>query len=171
MILDDRRVDLVEEGIDVSLRLGDIADSTASARRIGRSPRVVLGTPAYFAHAGEPQTPADLAAHEVVIYTQANSGSGSWSFSRGSIEMSVTVRGRFRASGAEGVRAAVLAGMGLAVASHWLFAPELADGGVVPTLKDWSLPPVDLWAVFPTGRLASAKARAFVSFIERGHER
>jgi DNA-binding transcriptional LysR family regulator len=99
-----------------------------------------------------------------VIYTQGRSA--NWRFVRGSTEASVAVNGRFRASGAEGVRAAVLAGMGLTIASHWLFAPELADGSVVPVLGDWLLPPVDLWAVFPAGRLATAKARAFVSFIE-----
>jgi DNA-binding transcriptional LysR family regulator len=60
----------------------------------------------------------------------------------------------------------VFAGLGLAIASEWLFAPELASGAVKAVLQDWSLPPVDLWAVFPTGRQASAKARAFVSFIE-----
>jgi DNA-binding transcriptional LysR family regulator len=60
----------------------------------------------------------------------------------------------------------VLAGLGLAIGSEWLFARELKSGAVTSVLTDWSLPPVDLWAVFPTGRLASAKARAFASFVE-----
>ena len=71
-------------------------------------------------------------------------------------------------SAAEGIRAAVLADMGLTVNSDWMFAPELESGTVVRVLEDWELPPVDLWAVFPTGRLASAKARAFAEFVERG---
>jgi DNA-binding transcriptional LysR family regulator len=71
-----------------------------------------------------------------------------------------------RVSAAEGVRAAVLSGMGIAVASEWMFSPELATGEVQAVLKDWSLPPVDLWAVFPSGRMASAKARAFAAFVE-----
>jgi DNA-binding transcriptional LysR family regulator len=67
---------------------------------------------------------------------------------------------------AEGVRAAVFADLGIAIASEWMFAPELASGVVIPVLQAWSLPVIDLWAVFPTGRQASAKARAFVEFIE-----
>ena len=165
MILDDRRVDLVEEGVDVSLRLGDLADSSASAQRIGRSPLGVIGTPDYFQRAGEPASPADLAAHDAVIYTQGNTD--HWRFVRDGAEDLVAVRGRFRASGAEGVRAAVLAGIGLTIASHWMFGPELDDGSAVTVLSEWRLPPVDLWAVFPGGRLAATKARAFVDFVEK----
>jgi DNA-binding transcriptional LysR family regulator len=76
------------------------------------------------------------------------------------------VNGRLRVSAGEGIREGVLAGLGFAIASEWLFAPELKSGAVISVLEDWSLPPVDLWAVFPTGRQASAKARAFASFIE-----
>jgi DNA-binding transcriptional LysR family regulator len=78
----------------------------------------------------------------------------------------VSLAGRLRVSAAEGVRTAVLAGMGLAVASEWMFAPELASGQVRRAMRDWSLPAMDLWALFPSGRKASAKARAFVAFVE-----
>jgi DNA-binding transcriptional LysR family regulator len=61
----------------------------------------------------------------------------------------------------------VLASLGLAIASEWMFAPELKSGAAKPVLKDWLLPPIDLWAVFPTGRQASAKARDFASYIEK----
>ena len=90
----------------------------------------------------------------------------NWTFRQGDAETSVTVRGRLRLSAAEGIRAAVLADMGLAVASDWMFAPELASGAVKRVLPDWMLSPIDLWAIFPTGRLASAKARAFADFVE-----
>jgi DNA-binding transcriptional LysR family regulator len=77
----------------------------------------------------------------------------------------VVVGGRVRVSSAEGLRAAVLADMGLAIATDWMFAPELAAGTVVRVLPGWALPPIDLWALFPGGRLASAKARAFADFV------
>ena len=86
---------------------------------------------------------------------------------KGSTETSVKVDGRLRITAAEGVREAVFAGHGLAVASEWMFAPELERGLVRAVLQDWTLPPIELWAVFPTGRRASAKARAFVAFIEQ----
>ena len=74
--------------------------------------------------------------------------------------------GRLRVSAGEGIREGVLAGLGFAIASEWLFAPELKSGAVQVVLTDWLLPSVDLWALFPTGRQASAKARAFASFVE-----
>ena len=163
VILDDRVIDLVSEGIDVSLRMGELADSAATARKIAVGPRSVLATPAYLERSGEPQVPADLTQHEAIIYSQAGS---AWTFRRGSTEVSVAVSGHVRVSAAEGLRAAVLADMGLTIASDWMFAPELASGRVRRLLEPWALPPIDLWAVFPTGRLASAKARQFVSFVE-----
>lgn len=163
VILDDRAIDLIAEGIDVSLRMAALPDSSAVARKLATGGRSVFATPAYLARAGEPRSPADLAAHETIIYTQLTD---AWSFTRAGTEASVTVRGRVRVNAAEGLRAAVLADMGLTIGSDWMFGPELASGAVVRVLQDWSLPPIDLWAVFPGGRMASAKARAFASFVE-----
>jgi DNA-binding transcriptional LysR family regulator len=165
VVLDDRNIDLVDERIDVALRMGTLTDPTLTARRIGRSRRFVLATPAYIDRAGEPASPAELTSHEAVIYSQGGGGS-SWTFRRGDAETSVTLEGRVRVTAAEGVRAAVFAGLGLTIASEWMFAPELRDGSVRPLLQGWSLPSLDLWAVFPSGRRATAKARAFVSFVE-----
>ena len=125
----------------------------------------MIGTPAYFEARGMPQTPADLLAHHAIVYEQRDGGA-SWSFRRGTSETTVAVSGRLRVSAGEGIREGVLAGLGFAIGSEWLFTPELKSGAVISVLEDWSLPAVDLWAVFPTGRQASAKARAFASFIE-----
>jgi DNA-binding transcriptional LysR family regulator len=165
VVLDDRNVDLIEAGVDVALRMGNLADSALTARKIGQSQRSVVGTPSYFEKAGEPKTPTELMAHQAVIYDQRGGGA-VWTFRQGTAETSVTVKGRVHVTAAEGVREAVLADLGLAVSSEWMFAPELATGRVMRVLQDWLLPPMDLWAVFPTGRQASAKARAFASFIE-----
>lgn len=78
----------------------------------------------------------------------------------------MTINGRIRISAAEGVRAAVLSHQGLTMASEWMFAPELASGAVREVMSEWTLPNQDLWAVFPTGRMASAKARAFVEYVQ-----
>jgi DNA-binding transcriptional LysR family regulator len=163
VILDDRVIDLISEGIDLSLRMGELPDSNTVARRIATGGRSVVATPAYLARAGTPRVPADLAGHEAVIYSQL---SNNWVFRRDGTEASVAVRGRLRVSAAEGIRAAVLADIGLAVTSDWMFGPELAIGAVHRVLEDWVLPPIDLWTLFPTGRLASAKARAFADFVE-----
>lgn len=163
VILDDRMIDLVSEGIDVALRMGGLPDSSAVARKLATGRRSVLATPAYLERHGIPLVPAELAAHQAVVYTQLGS---TWTFNREGTQASVVVTGRTRFSAAEGIRTAVLSHLGLTVASDWMFAPELEHGAVVRILEDWSLPSIDLWAVFPTGRLVSAKARAFADFAE-----
>lgn len=167
VVLDDRDIDLIEAGIDVALRLGQLRDSAATARKIGHSRSCVVGTPAYFAAHGRPKAPGDLIQHQAVIYEQ-RVGGATWTFHQGTTETTVTVHGRLRVSAAEGVREGVLAGLGLSIGgSQWLFTPELESGAVLSVLQDWSLPAVDLWALFPAGRQATAKARAFTNFIER----
>ncbi|CAN5472897.1 LysR family transcriptional regulator [soil metagenome] len=165
IIMDDRIVDLREEGIDIALCMGNMSDSTMTARRIAHCRRVVVGTPEYLDRAGIPAVPSDLADHEVIVYAQ-QIGGASWTFVRGADEVPVVVSGRVSTTAAEGVRAGVMAGLGLGIASEWIFSPELKSGALVSVLDDWSLPPVDLWAVYPTGRLASIKARAFADFVE-----
>jgi DNA-binding transcriptional LysR family regulator len=168
IILDDSDVDPVEAGVDMALRLGHLADSALTTRKVGESRALVVGARSYFETHGVPQTPSELAAHQVVIYEQQRAGGTTWMLRQGTTEVLVTVHGRLRVSAAEGVREGVLAGLGLSVGgSEWLFAPELRSGRVISVLEDWSLPSVGLWSVFPTGRHASARARAFAKFIER----
>jgi DNA-binding transcriptional LysR family regulator len=164
LMLDDRNVNLVEEGIDVALRMGTLSDSSLTARKIAESRRVVLGTPTYFERHGEPACPADLSQHHAIIY--ALGGGAHWRFTQAGEEQTVTVNGRMRVSAAEGLREAVLAHQGLTAASAWMFAPELASGVVREVMTQWTLPAQELWAVFPTGRMASAKARAFVEYAQ-----
>lgn len=164
LMLDDRNINLVEEGIDVALRMGPLSDSGLTARKIADCRRVVLGSPAYFDRHGEPSCPADLNQHQGIVYNL--SGGATWIFTQGSEQQTQTLTGRLRVSAAEGLRAAVLADQGLTIASQWMFAPELASGAVRAVMSDWRLPDQDLWAVFPTGRMVSAKARVFVEYME-----
>jgi DNA-binding transcriptional LysR family regulator len=167
VVLDDRDVDLIEAGIDVALRLGNLADSTLTARKLAQCRRLVIGTPGYFEANGVPQEPGDLAEHQAVIYDQ-RAGGVTWKFRQQTTEATVIVSGRLRVSAAEGVREGVLAGLGVSIGgSEWLFAPELKSGAVLSVLENWLLPPLNLWAMFPTGRQASAKARAFAAFIKQ----
>ena len=165
LVMDDRNVDLLEENIDVALRLGTLKDSALTARKLSQTERLVVASPRYLKQHGVPVTPADLAAHEAIVYSQAVRGE-EWRFRKETAESTVHVHSRLAFTAAEGVREAVIAGLGLAIVSRWMMVPELAAGTIVPILTDWTLPPVDLWAVFPSGRLPSAKARAFVLWFE-----
>lgn len=166
LVLDDRNIDLVNEGIDLALRMGDLADSNMTARRIGVARRRVVATPEYLAKHGTPEVPADLLAHRAIVYTRDLGGGENWVFRKGTAEMSIKLSGRMRISATEGLRAAVFSGAGFAVASEWAVSPELKSGQIVSVLDDWELPTIPLSAVYPTGRLASAKARQFTAFVE-----
>lgn len=163
IVLDDRMIDLMTQGIDLSLRMGNLADSSLVAQKLATGRRSVVATPAYLQRAGEPTRPEELATHEAVVYSQLPD---AWVFERAGEEVPVVMRGRARFSAAEGIRAAVLADMGLAVTSDWMFADKLIDGSVRRLLPEWHLPSIDLWVVYPSGRMASAKARAFTSFVQ-----
>jgi DNA-binding transcriptional LysR family regulator len=166
LVLDDRYVDLVNEGIDVALRTGAMPNSNMTARRIAEGRIMVVATPAYLQRHGTPISPDELAGHQAIILTRGG-GRDSFIFRKADAEVPVALQGRLKVTQAEGLREAVICDLGLAVAAEWLFSPELKSGKVVPILQDWSLPPTNLSAVYPTGRLASTKARAFVSFVER----
>ncbi len=165
LVLEDRDTDLLAENIDVGLRMGVLTDSALTVRKLAQADRLVVASPSYFARRGKPNNPVDLQEHDAIIHQQAPGGH-EWLFQRGTTEVSIRLQARLTLSAAEGVREAVLSGQGLAVASRWMFAPELASGEVVPVLQDWSLPPMDLWVIYPSGRLTSTKARAFVNWFE-----
>jgi DNA-binding transcriptional LysR family regulator len=167
LMLDDRHVDLVNEGIDVALRMGAMPDSNMTARRIAEGRRIVVATPAYLERHGTPASPGELISHQAVIYTRGVESWKSWTFRKATAEVSVVLQGRLKVTAAEGVREAVNCDMALGVSSEWNFSPELKSGKVLAILDDWALPPTNLSAVYPAGRLASTKARAFVSFVER----
>jgi DNA-binding transcriptional LysR family regulator len=166
LVLEDRPIDLVEEGVDMALRFGAPSKSALVGRKIAIAPRWVVGTPEYFDRAGVPMAPGELARHEAIIYMQDPGGPDAWSFNNGGTELLVSLRHRLRVTCSEAVRAAVLHGMGLAVVWRWMFGPELTSGAIRPVLTEWALPEADLWAVFPRGRMANAKTRAFTSFVD-----
>jgi DNA-binding transcriptional LysR family regulator len=166
LVMDDREKDLIAENIDASLRLGVLVDSAQVARKLAQSQRLVVASPAYVARKGAPKTPTDLREHSGIVYRQSNGGE-DWVFRRGNSEIKIRIRRLLTFSAAEGVRAAVIAGLGFTVCERWMFAPELESGQVVPLLKEWRLPPMDLWVIYPSGQLTSTKARAFIKWFEK----
>jgi DNA-binding transcriptional LysR family regulator len=165
VVLDDRNIDLIEAGIEVALRVGPLSNSGLIACKIAQCPMRVIGTPSYFNTAGMPRIPADLVTHQVITYDQPPGGP-TWTFRQGMVEAPVILNGRVRLANTVGVRRCVLADLGVAVASEWMFSHELKTHTVEPVLVDWSLPPAEAWVIYPAGRQTSAKARAFASFIE-----
>ena len=164
MMVVDARQDLVAEGADVAIRLGDLDDSAFGARRFATLPTMLVATPGYLATRGTPRTPADLASHDCIA-GPGNFGRNSWSFNRNGTEMSVDVCGRVSADSGPGLFASVMAGLGIAMASSVMAGPEVKAGTLVQLLRGYRLPSVDVHAVFPSGPRPSAKVRALVDYL------
>jgi DNA-binding transcriptional LysR family regulator len=161
--IDDRRQNLIQEGLDVAIRFGKLPDSSAIARLIGRWPLVVAAAPAYLEARGVPYDPADLANHMFVI---AGPVAGKeLSFRRGDLEIKVQPRGQVAINAAEVAVSAVRAGLGVAVASLPAFSEDLDAGLLVQLLPDWSLGDIEAHALFPSGQAAKAAARALVEHL------
>ncbi|MEM7706640.1 MAG: LysR substrate-binding domain-containing protein [Pseudomonadota bacterium] len=166
-VLDDRLINLVEEGVDVGIRAGELRDSSLVARRIDTSHRLVVGAPAYLERYGEPQKPAELARFRVITYAGFR-GPTQWSFKRGGHTSEVMLDSGIRVSAAEALRAAIIAGLGYGVVSSRMMEAELASGQVRQVLKGWTLPATGVWAIYPAGRRPPAKATAFVEWLAEG---
>lgn len=164
LVMDDRQVDLVREGVDLAIRAGSLSDSALVARRIAHARRSLVAAPAYLDRYGVPVRPEELPRHHAIL-PGGPAREAIWRLGEGAAAISVTVPGRLAVNAAEGLREALIAGLGIGMASHWLVGRELADGRLVVLLPDWSVDPVDLWAVFPAGRVQSRKVRAFVEFV------
>jgi DNA-binding transcriptional LysR family regulator len=160
----DARQDLVAEGADVAIRLGELDDSAFGARKLVTLQRMLVASPAYLKARGTPKTPADLASHDC-IFGPGNFGRESWSFNRNGTEVSVDVRGLIHTDSGPGAFASVMAGLGVAMVSSVMAGAEVKAGALVPLLRGYKLSPVDVHAVFPRGPRPSAKVRALVDYL------
>jgi DNA-binding transcriptional LysR family regulator len=160
----DQRQDLVAEGTDIAIRMGDLDDSVFGARKLETLQTMLVASPTYLAAHGTPKTPADLASHDCIFGPRAF-GRDSWSFTRNGTEMSVNGRGRIHTDSGPGVFASVMAGLGIAMASTVMAGPEVKTGALVPLLRSYKLATIDVHAVFPGGPRLSTKVRALVDFL------
>lgn len=166
LILDDRVVDLLEEGVDVAVRIGQLADSSLIARRLASARTLCVAGPAYLARAGRPQAPADLGRHNCLRYSYRRQPD-DWSFARGGEQVRVRVRGNLQANNGDVLRAAARGGVGIVCLPDFLLGEDLGTGALVHLLSDWEAPEVPIHAVFPSQRHPSAKLRAFIDFLVR----
>jgi LysR family transcriptional regulator for bpeEF and oprC len=162
--ISERHVNLIEDGIDVAIRIGALSDSTLLARRIGDAETVTVASPAYLETHGEPLTPGDLERRDAVVF-MFRGAPRPWTFKGPAGPVTLVPKGRVRSNDAEHIRAAVLAGLGVGHNVSWLFAADIASGAVVPILRDWRPPPIPINAVWAGNRLPPAKAKVFIDFL------
>ncbi|MFB9266182.1 LysR substrate-binding domain-containing protein [Bradyrhizobium erythrophlei] len=164
LALEDRLVDLIDERIDIALRIGHLADSSLVARRVGDVRRIAVASPDYLRRHGRPRTPGDLARHHAVTFVnQANPA--AWTFQRkphGPIK--VRVASRIEVNRAEAAIRLARDGMGLTRVLSYQVARELAEGSLVRLLRSYELAPLPVQLVYPSARLLAPRVRAFLDF-------
>lgn len=163
---EDTYVDLVARGIDVAIRMGKLADSSLGARYLGTNPWVTVATPAYLKKHGTPRSPADLARHNMLIYSTVL-GDDRLHFARADGRpLGVAVRGSLRANNLSAILHAVHAHMGLAALPSYVAAPSLAAGRIVTVLDDCTLPAQEIHAVYASPRQVTAKVTALIAYLQ-----
>jgi DNA-binding transcriptional LysR family regulator len=163
LMLIDRPVDLVEEGLDIALRIGALAESSAVATRVGTMRRVVVAAPDYLKRHGTPQTPAHLAAHAVVVFSGL-SGVERWGFADRMGETSVAIKPRLTVTTAEAAVDAARAGFGITRVVGYQAADDIARGKLIRLLKDYEGGELPIHLLYPGGRYPPPKLRAFLDF-------
>jgi len=165
--LSDRTVDIVEEGLDLAVRIGSIGSQALIARKLATTRMVLVAAPGYLARRGTPRTPADLAAHHCLTYEYL-AGGNVWRFrDRAGAELSVRIGGGAHANNGQFLAALAAAGLGLALEPDFIVAPDIRAGRLVVVLPDYAPPVSDIVVAYPSRRHLSAKVRVFVDFLVR----
>ena len=164
LLLSDSLVNLVDEGIDVAVRIGHLTDSTLSARKVGETRRVVVGAPRYLRRHKRPRAPHDLASHRLIQLTVISSLS-DWIFLRDGERVSVSFDPAFATNSVDAAIGHAEEGGGLTMALFYQVARSVEAGRLEVVLADVEPPPLPIHLVFPTTRWLSAKARAFTDLV------
>jgi len=164
LTLNERFVDLVEEGIDVAVRFGDLRDVNVVARRLGATRRAIVATPGYLRKHGVPKVPSDLAAHNCILFNYP--ATFAWTLSGAEGEVKVQVAGRFRANNGHVIRGAILDGLGIGWIPEALIHDELKAGAVREVLTGYTMQPIEVHALYASARHLPVKVRAFVDFLK-----
>ncbi|WP_434630168.1 LysR substrate-binding domain-containing protein [Chromobacterium sp. CV08] len=164
--LNDRRVDLVEEGFDLALRVSNLADSTLVARRLAQIRDLVVASPDYLARHGTPRHPSELAEHQCLLYA-LTAQPNVWDYrAPDGVQGKVKVKGPLRANNGDVLTDAAINGMGVVLQPRFLVEQGLADGSLAAILRDYDWHCLDLSVVYPVRRHVPGKVRVFVEYLE-----
>lgn len=163
--LNDRFVDLVQEGTDLAIRFGPLEDSQLVAKNLGKSARLCVASPQYLANWGMPNAPQELASHNCITYTYTTTGN-EWRFQADEAVMPLRVFGDFRANNAFAILRATVEGVGVANLPKFMVRDAVAAGALVPVLERYGPTPVEIHAVYPTARFVSSKLKLILAFLQ-----
>ena len=166
LVVTDRVVNLVEEGIDLAVHNGELRDSSLIVKTITTTPVITVASPGYLEAHGEPAKPSELDGHRCIIFAPQGAPR-PWGFKGKFGDIDYQPKGNFRTNDAEQIRTAVLSDLGLAHAPGWLFAPEIASHAVRLVLGDYEPTPLSISAVHPAGRRLPTKVKVFIDFLAK----
>jgi DNA-binding transcriptional LysR family regulator len=165
--LTSRSVDLIAEGIDVTIRMGPMPDSRLVATRLGTIQRYLCAAPSYLARRGSPQTLEELHNHDTVEMLGADGRPRPWSFSNGIDQtLQIEAQPRLSVNDPATIHRLVVNGAGVGCLSGYLCTPDVEAGRLVRLLPEWTMPALDVNVVFPSSRALSPTVRAFVEFVK-----
>ena len=163
---EDRYANLVEQGIDVAIRMGPLADSTLGARYLGINPWGLVASGSYLAARGLPLQPADLQTHDALIYSTVQ-GDARWHLTGAEgVVQTIPVKGPLRSNNLSALLVAARGGMGLAALPLYVACQSVSSGALCAVLTDWTLPSQEIHAVYPSPQLVPAKVTEFVSWLQ-----
>jgi DNA-binding transcriptional LysR family regulator len=162
--LEDRMVNLVDDGVDLAVRIGDLADSSLVARQVGTMRRIVVAAPAYLKAHGEPKRPQAIASHQTVQFG-ATAALADWRFLDDGREVRMTIAPRLVTNSADAAIQYAEAGGGLTRVLAYQARDAIKRGALKVVLQKFELPPFPIHIVYPTSRLLSAKVRAFIDLV------
>lgn len=161
----DRRVNLIEEAIDLSIRITARLGATEIARRIGTSQMSAVASPGYLAEHGTPRHPSELVHHECLSYTTTNESKQTWSFDVKGVVTPFTIRARIHSNNGEALNDAVERGLGIALQPDFIIEKALQSGKVVTILADFALPELGIYAMLPSNRQVPHRVRVLMDYL------
>jgi DNA-binding transcriptional LysR family regulator len=166
-MMDDRMVDLVQEGFDVGVRIAALKDSSLVAKKLATCRQVLCAAPVYLEEFGEPETPDDLVAHNCILYHYASSAN-VWRFKApNGRDIKVAVTGNLRANNGIAEREVAVQGLGVHYTPTFYVGDLIREGKLKPILTDYALPELGIYAVYPQRAHVAPKVRAFVDFLAK----
>jgi len=171
LVLSDRRVDLIEDGFDMAIRVGDLEDSGLIARSLATTRLVLCASPAYLKRRGRPHHPRDLGSHDCLEYT-LRAPHARWIFTspRGK-RITQAISSRLKANNGDVLRAAALRGLGLTLTPQFVVNNDLERGTLVTVMGGFRLPEVGIFALYPSSERVPLKVRSFLDYLAKQHRR
>lgn len=164
LVLQDSWPNLVEQGIDLRIHIGEIEDETVITQLIGHSRIQLYGTPDYIAQHGMPKAPQDLFDHQIIRFTGYNR-QHKWLFAKDGKQEALDIKGRVGIDNFDVLREAIIHSVGITTGPQWMFKEELLDGRIVPLLSDYDMGSISLYAAYPSRRFVPLKVRMFIDYV------